>query len=182
LRDRLMVGDGPKRDLDPFPFSSTSKSPTPRMQHFYQTSHLPDNLFERADRMMMAAAVEGRMPFMDVELADLVASFDESFYASGKGGKRILRSAMSDIVPAAILHRRKVGFRVPIGVWFRTTMRTYVSDLLLDPKAHTASILDRQTIGRTLSEHDNAQKNHESAIRTLINLEGFLRGFQAHTV
>ncbi len=182
LRDRLVAGNSPQRKLDEFPFSSASRSPTRRMQHFDQTSYLPDNLLERADRMMMAAAVEGRMPFMDVELADLVASFDEDIYTAGKGGKRVLRAAMTGILPNEILHRGKVGFRVPIGVWFRTTMRAYVSDLLLDPKAHIAALLDRETVVRTLSEHTSAQKNHESAIWTLVNLEEFLRGFYAGAV
>ena len=182
LRDRLLAGHGEERVLDPFPFSSTSISPIRRMQHFDQTSYLPDNLLERADRMMMAAAIEGRMPFMDVALADLVAGFDSEFYAGGRGGKKVLRAAMADVLPQAILHRKKVGFRVPIGVWFRTSMRNYVGDLLLAPNARIAGILDHGAISTILAEHKAGRRNHESAIWTLINLEEFLRSTSAQAV
>ncbi|MEI9995399.1 MAG: asparagine synthase (glutamine-hydrolyzing) [Rhizomicrobium sp.] len=176
LRDDLLAGRGERRALDEFPFSSRSASAIRRMQHFDQTSYLPDNLLERADRMMMAAAIEGRMPFMDVALAETVAGFDESFYAQGRGGKRVLRAAMAGVLPAETLHRKKVGFRVPVGVWFRTSMRSYVTDLLLAPDARIAGMLDRQCVARVLAEHEDGRKNHESAIWTLINLEEFLRG------
>ena len=50
-----------------------------RVLFFDQTSWLPDNLLERGDRMMMAGSIEGRMPFMDVELARVVARFPDHF-------------------------------------------------------------------------------------------------------
>ena len=64
---------------DPYPFSSQLLSSLRRTLFFDQTSWLPDNLLERGDRMMMAGSIEGRMPFMDVVLASVVARFPDKF-------------------------------------------------------------------------------------------------------
>jgi len=175
MRDKLLPGYVENGTMDSFPFSSPSASPTRRMQLFDQTSYLPDNLLERADRMMMAAAIEGRMPFMDTEFAKTVATFDDSLVASGRGGKRVLRHAMRDLLPDNILHRKKIGFKVPVGLWFRTSMRDYVQDILTGPNSRSSQILNVRYVKQILAEHNSNRKDHDSAIWTLVNLEEFLR-------
>src|ERR1700733_4116138 len=113
---------------DLFPYSSGIESSLRRTLFFDQTSWLPDNLLERGDRMMMAGSIEGRMPFMDTELAKLVARFPDSFLIGCKGGKAVLRETMKAVLPPRILSRKKVGFRVPFDEWCRGPAR----DLLLD--------------------------------------------------
>jgi hypothetical protein len=54
-------------------------------------------------------------------------------------------------------------------------MRDYVHDLLVEPNARTATILNHDLVQDMLTEHDAAEKNHESAIWTLLNLKKFLR-------
>ena len=69
---------------DPYPFSAHMGSQLRRTLFFDQTSWLPDNLLERGDRMMMAGSIEGRMPFMDTELAAVVARFPTSSLSDAK--------------------------------------------------------------------------------------------------
>ena len=92
---------------DPFPFSSKFLSSLRRILFFDQTSWLPDNLLERGDRMMMAGSIEGRMPFMDVELANVVARFPDRFLMGAKGGKAVLRASMEKRLPRGTLYRKK---------------------------------------------------------------------------
>ena len=94
-----------------------------RTLFFDQTSWLPDNLLERGDRMMMAGSIEGRMPFMDVVLAGVVARFPDHFLIGAKGGKAVLRASMEKLLPAEILHRKKIGFRVPLAMGEGTLSR-----------------------------------------------------------
>ncbi len=124
--------DGPPaaRALDQTPFAAGIASPLKRMLHFDQTSWLPDNLLERGDRMMMAGSIEGRMPFMDKELAALVARFPDRFLTGAPKGKRVLRALAADILPNEIVTRKKVGFRVPVEQWFRTGLAERMRDLL----------------------------------------------------
>ena len=103
--------------------------------------------------MMMAGSVEGRMPFMDTELARAVARLPDKFLLSGKGGKLVLRMAMKGILSDTILHRKKVSFRVPISGWMQGPYQAFVREQLTGASALTAHIFDRNsgraTGGRT---------------------------------
>jgi len=111
-RDRLSVlrlnstqgADSPPFDADP------RGSALRRILYFDQTSWLPDNLLERADRMAMAASIETRAPFLDHELTSFVSSLPDSFRVRGLRSKWILREAGKKLIPERILTRPKVVF------------------------------------------------------------------------
>lgn len=161
---------------DQQPFCSGSNSRLRQMLFFDQSSWLPDNLLERADRMMMAASIEGRMPFMDTKLAAVVSNFPDSFLVKGRGGKRVLRAAFAGILPKEILTRKKVGFRVPIEEWISGPLNVQFSELLRDGSSRIAKLINPvswnpQIIG---------QRQLPGGLRTiwtLANLELFLRTF-----
>ncbi len=148
------------------------------MLYFDQTSWLPDNLLERGDRITMAASIEARMPFMDIDLARLMARLPDRWRIRGFTQKFILRRAMQNVLPPAILNRPKVGFRVPINEWFRGPMRGFVRELIEAPGSFARTLCDRGTIDRTLAEHESGRQNHEKLIWILVNLELFQRQFR----
>jgi asparagine synthase (glutamine-hydrolysing) len=128
--------------------------------------------------MMMAGSIEGRMPFMDTALAGIVARFPDEYLVGGRGGKRVLRAAMSKLLPKHILDRKKVGFRVPIGEWFKGPYREYVKDMLISRTSSVASICDRGALKQVVDEHLVGRQNHEKLLWSLINLEMFIRTFK----
>jgi asparagine synthase (glutamine-hydrolysing) len=163
---------------DPYPFSSPTLSNLRRILFFDQTSWLPDNLLERGDRMMMAGSIEGRMPFMDVELANVVARFPDKFLMGAKGGKAVLRASMRNLLPRGTLYRKKVGFRVPFGRWLRGPYRDFARDMLESEASYIACICNRAKLRNLLREHLEGRQNHERILWSLINLEIFLREFK----
>ncbi|MBS0614014.1 MAG: asparagine synthase (glutamine-hydrolyzing) [Proteobacteria bacterium] len=142
-----------------------------RILYFDQTSWLPDNLLERGDRMTMAASLEARMPFVDHELAAYVSSLPDSWRVRGGQTKRILREAVARLLPREILERPKVGFRVPVNEWFRTTMKDYLIDLLTGPSSHVRDYCRAPVLDRYLREHVQGRQNHEKLLWCLLNLE-----------
>ncbi|MEI9409373.1 asparagine synthase (glutamine-hydrolyzing) [Mesorhizobium salmacidum] len=177
--EALYAGPPQSRDLDPLPFTTDGEiSPLKRMLHFDQTSWLPDNLLERGDRMMMAGSIEGRMPFMDVGLAELVAQFPDAFLTGAPKGKRVLRSLAAQLLPRQILERKKVGFRVPVEQWFRTGMSDQLRDLLQSDSATVRNVCNAREIDRLMSEHLGGAHNHEKILWALANLEQFFRVFR----
>ncbi len=171
-REQLLFEPRSRRPIDPYPWSSRA-SRLKRMLFLDQTSWLPDNLLERGDRMMMAGSIEGRMPFMDTEVARVVASFPDRLLIGGRGGKTVLRRAAKRLLPRDTLTRPKIGFRVPVDVWFRTSLREYLRDNLLGTAARTRSILKEQAVRRLLNEHVEGTQNHEKLLWTLLALEIF---------
>jgi asparagine synthase (glutamine-hydrolysing) len=175
--DRLAARSRPRRAVDPFSFSG-SGSALKRTLLFDQTSWLPDNLLERGDRMMMAAGIEGRMPFMDTALAETVSAFPDRILLGAKGGKAVLRQSVNHLLPEAILKRRKVGFRVPVELWFRTSLRDYLHEHLLGADSHVSVMCDRTRLGQIFDEHVSGRRNHEKLLWALLNLELFTRVFR----
>lgn len=164
--------------VDGLPFDTApGTSALRQLQHFDQTSWLPDNLLERGDRMTMAASIESRMPFMDHELAELVARLPDDCRIRGGQDKWLLREGMRRILPAEILDRPKVGFRVPVNDWFRTTMRDWVHDHLTGTDSRSRDLYDPAELSRILSDHNRGRQNHEKLIWTLVTLELFLRRY-----
>jgi len=166
---------------DLFPYSSGTESSLRRALFFDQTSWLPDNLLERGDRMMMAGSIEGRMPFMDTVLAGVVARFPDEFLTGGKGGKTVLRAAMDKILPPEIVKRKKVGFRVPVGEWFKGPYRDFVQDMLVSESSRVARLISGPKLRGLVTEHLNGRQNHERLLWSLTNLEVFLRAFKVAT-
>ena len=63
------------------------------------------------------------MPFMDTELAALVARFPDKFLVGKPRGKVVLRAAMENTLPPDILHRKKVGFSHTRGPMVSRTLQ-----------------------------------------------------------
>jgi asparagine synthase (glutamine-hydrolysing) len=177
-RERLVGHSAPVLPPDTLPFSIATGSALRRTLFFDQTSWLPDNLLERGDRMMMAGGIEGRMPFMDTRLAAFAATLPDSFLLGERGGKRILRAAMRDVLPKDILSRKKVGFRVPFHAWFRDRLREPLRDMLLGSSAQIAKLCDRTTMQRFFNDHLEGRRNNERILWTLANLELFLQAYK----
>jgi asparagine synthase (glutamine-hydrolysing) len=144
---------------------------------FDQTSWLPDNLLERGDRMTMGASIEARMPFLDHELVAFVSALPDSWRVRGFTTKRVLRLAMRRLLPARILERPKIGFRVPVNEWFRTSMRDYLLEHLSGPGSRTREYYRPAQLQRVLQEHIDGRQNHEKLLWCLLNLEIWQREY-----
>jgi asparagine synthase (glutamine-hydrolysing) len=139
--------------------------------YFDQTSWLPDNLLERADRMTMAASIEARVPYLDHELAQFVSALPDHWRVRGFTGKRILRAAATELLPRPIIERPKVGFRVPVDEWFRGPLRGYLLDHLRDGGSLTRGYYDGQALDALVDEHLEGRQNHDKLLWMLLNLE-----------
>lgn len=148
-----------------------------RILYFDQTSWLPDNLLERGDSMTMAASLEARMPFLDHELAAMASALPDRYRVRGHETKWILRQAAQRILPAHIIDRPKVGFRVPVNEWFRGEMRDYLHDHLLGADSRSVTYYRRDALSKILAEHRQGRHNHEKLLWCLLNLELWKRAY-----
>lgn len=178
-RDELIAFSTQSREVCHSPFSESADNTALRkILYFDQTSWLPDNLLERGDRMTMAASLEARMPLMDHELAQFVSSCPDDYRIYKGNQKWLLRESMKGILPDIILTRRKVGFKVPVSLWFRTTLRECVRDHLQGSDSLTRSYYKAEKLEHYLSEHESGKRNHEKLVWALLNLELFQKQYR----
>jgi asparagine synthase (glutamine-hydrolysing) len=133
-------------------------------------------LLMKQDQMSMAASIESRVPFLDHKLVELTASLPERMKLRGMTTKYILRKSMKGILPEEILTRRKMGFPVPLGSWFRGPFRKIVDEYVLGERATARGIFDPTYLRRLVHEHD-AGANHSERLWMLINFEMWQRQF-----
>lgn len=138
-------------------------------------TYLLDDLLPKVDRMAMAHALEVRSPFLDTALVELALRLPPATKIRGLSLKRVLKTAVADLLPPEILHRRKHGFGIPLDRWFRTDLRGYLDARLRSPSARLRSYLDPGAVDRLVSEHLSGAADHGHSLWTLVTLEEFLR-------
>ena len=78
---------------------------------------LPNDLLTKLDRCLMAHGVEGRVPFLDREIANFALRLPDRLKVRRSLGKFLLREWLRTGLPASKPFSRKRGFTVPVGEW-----------------------------------------------------------------
>lgn len=148
-----------------------------RMLYLDTKIWLPDNLLMKADKMGMAASLEARLPLLDEHLVAYAASIPSHLKVHNWQTKWILKQAFADLLPRPILTRRKMGFNVPTGTWFREGQRAFLSNLLLSEQARSRDLFNASFVEHLLRAHLDGRSNYQAQLFTLASLEIWLRVF-----
>jgi asparagine synthase (glutamine-hydrolysing) len=139
--------------------------------------YLPGDLLVKMDRMSMAHGLEGRSPFLDKKLMQVVARLPGDFKLRDGQLKWILKRALRGILPDEILFRKKKGFSVPLAEWFRGSLRDLSQDLLLGSRCRDRGMFNPKYVARLLTEHQAGKANHEHRLWALLCFEVWCRNF-----
>lgn len=134
-------------------------------------------LLMKQDQMSMSASLESRVPFLDHTLVEFMATLPQRMKLRGLTTKAVLRYAMKDLLPAEILSRKKMGFPVPIGPWFRGPYQNIVEEFVLSPRARERGIFRREFIDRIIGQHQSGEIKHGERIWSMVNFEIWHRIF-----
>lgn len=138
---------------------------------------LPDDLLMKMDKMSMAASLEARVPFLDHELVEFAAGLPLRMKLEGLQGKGILRKLARGVLPKEIIKRKKVGFVVPINVWFRGELKPLLESMLFSSRSIDRGFFDLGYLGKLVKEHTEGKVDHRRELWTLLNLELWMRTF-----
>lgn len=138
---------------------------------------LPDNLLMKGDKMTMAASLEARIPLLDYRLIEYAASIPSSIKIRPFRAKYLLKQAFADFLPEPILARKKMGFNVPTGTWFREGQRAFLTQLLLSERMRSRGILNDACVVRLLRDHLEGRTNYQAQLFILASLELWFRVF-----
>jgi asparagine synthase (glutamine-hydrolysing) len=132
---------------------------------------LADNLLIYGDKMAMAASLEARVPFLDLDLMSIVEGLPAKYKIRGRLQKYILKKAVSKWLPQEILQRKKIGFETPIDQWFGGEMENYVSELLLWKGSACDMFFNLPVIEKMINDHVNKRFNYQRHLFMLISFE-----------
>jgi asparagine synthase (glutamine-hydrolysing) len=149
----------------------TGLDPVTQLLYVNAKTYLAGDLLAKTDRMTMAASLEARSPFLDRPLIEFAVSLPPELKLRGGTTKYVLKRAMEGVVPAGIIHRRKHGFGVPVGRWFRGELAAYLRDVLLSPQALGRGYFRPEAVRRLVEEHQGGRRDHAHRLWSLLTLE-----------
>jgi asparagine synthase (glutamine-hydrolysing) len=140
-------------------------------------TYLPHDLLVKTDVASMAWGLEVRCPFLDHRLVEFARSIPVQLKLSALRGKRILRHAFRDLLPGSVRRRRKMGFGVPLGRWFRGELKGMTEDMLVGGKTSSRGILRPDAVRTLVEEHASSRADHSAKLYALLFLELWFRKF-----
>ena len=101
-------------------------------------TYLTGDILVKVDRMSMANSLEVRAPLLDYRVVEYAASIPSALKYHKGEKKYILKKSFSNLLPAEILYRKKMGFSVPLAQWLRRELRPLAEQCLFRSDAGLA--------------------------------------------
>ena len=137
---------------------------------------LPAGILICADKMSMAASLEQRVPFLDVELMRFVERIPARERVRPREGKRLHRRAMARLLPPEIADRPKHGFTSPFEDWLRESLGDEV-ERRYAPASALSELVDPATVGKLVAAHRSGRADHKMVLYCLLELSEWHRAF-----
>jgi asparagine synthase (glutamine-hydrolysing) len=134
-------------------------------------TYLPGDILVKVDRATMAYSLESRAPWLDHRIVELAFGLPVHFNLNGRSGKYILKKAVEPYLPRDITTRSKMGFSVPLKLWFRTSLKPIFESLVLSPRMEEYVRLAE--VRRVWEEHQSGMWDHTPKLWDLLMLAGW---------
>ncbi|MDE1438047.1 asparagine synthase C-terminal domain-containing protein, partial [Bacillus licheniformis] len=128
---------------------------------------LRGDILVKADKITMANSLELRVPFLDPEVFAIAEGLPHDEKIAHGTTKYALRKALEQIVPAHVLHRKKLGFPVPIRHWLAgTEMFDWAHDTIMH--SQTDHIFAKDAVVAMLNEHREGVVDNSRRLWTVL--------------
>lgn len=129
------------------------------------------------DKTSMAANLEVRVPFLNVELVELAARMPVKMKLNGLKRKYILKKAAEKLLPHDVVWRKKAGFGAPVRAWLRGPLKPMVEDLLSESNVMERGLFDPKEVRRVIDANLSGREDLSLQVFQLLTLELWMREF-----
>ncbi len=151
--------------------SSGSDDDLNRALYVDQASMLPDQVLAFVDRLSMAHSLEVRPPFLDHRLVEFVNRLPGALKIRRGRVKHILKQAVADLLPPALVDRPKEGFLMPINQWLLQGLAPLVDDLLSPVTIRRVGLLDPDAVAGARQGQATGQPGAGDRLWSLVMLQ-----------
>lgn len=137
-----------------------------RQSMYYDQHTFLQSILDRNDRMTMGASIECRVPFLDSKLMEMAGALKTSTLFAHQQGKHVLRQAMGNRLPEAVLRHKKWGFGVPWSQYLRTepSVRQRLRESLDQDPFGGEIPIDKKMIRETVDNFLKGDTRHEKLV------------------
>jgi asparagine synthase (glutamine-hydrolysing) len=114
----------------------------------------------------MAHGLEVRSPLLDHRIVEFACALGNNWKIHNGTTKYLLRHAYRASLPDDILRRKKHGFDVPIGAWFRHELKDLFADTVIN--AACPSYLKRSEITKIWNAHQKQRGDYGVKLWTIL--------------
>ncbi|MFK7924897.1 MAG: asparagine synthase (glutamine-hydrolyzing) [Bacteroidia bacterium] len=158
--------------------ASNTKDYLSRMQELDMQTYMVDDILTKVDRASMLNSLEARVPILDHKVAELSFRIPPSMKLKQGQKKYILREAMRKHLPSSILDHKKQGFSVPLGAWFKDSLKEYMNDRLLSSNSNLSEYLNQDYIRQIVDAHQNGMRDLNGKIWSLVVMDAWLEQYK----
>ena len=133
--------------------------PLARLQDVDLGIYLVDDLLVKTDRASMAHSLEARVPFLDPIVADFALALPTRLKVRGLAKKRLLRKAVTPLLPRSIVQGKKRGFSIPAAAWLRGELEPFARDVLAPDRVRRQGYLRPDIVTRIVDDHVSGRED-----------------------
>jgi asparagine synthase (glutamine-hydrolysing) len=151
--------------------------PLERMLALEKRFFLADHNLTYTDKMSMAAGVEVRVPFLDLDLVNFAQRIPVAMKQSGPQGKWILKKAMEPYLPSDVIYRPKSGFGAPLRRWMRHELRELLGDMLSVESLRKRGLFEPVAVQKLIAANDAGKVDAAYTLLSLLCIEIWCRRY-----
>jgi asparagine synthase (glutamine-hydrolysing) len=136
---------------------------------------LPELFLQKVDVATMAFSLEARCPMTDYRLVEYAMRLPQEFKLRDGHTKYLLKKVLGKYLPAEYIHRKKMGFGVPIAAWLRGPLRNWAQELIHDDGLVDKAWLDRSRLRDLLQQHLSGQREAHPLLWSALMLLCFVQ-------
>lgn len=137
-------------------------------------SWLADDLLVKVDRMSMAVSLEARVPYLDHRLVEKVFALPADWKFGIFSGKKIFKQAVRGLVPETIIARKKAGFTLPLGKWFRSELQELLRERLSEAELSASGIFEPWSVAQLMETHFSGREDMSLHLFSILLLQLWL--------
>ena len=178
LRQGLINHEDIQDDLSP-PQDFDRWHPFAQLQYFEMKVRLSDYITRNLDAASMAYSLEVRVPFLDHQFVEFCTQIPPALKMKRLEEKHMLRRAMSDMLPAEIVRRRKRGLGAPYVQW-TSDLPEFAMDLLSENKLSEKGYFNPKFVVQMIEHHRTGKASYGRQLMGVLGVQLwddlFLRG------
>lgn len=153
-------------------------NPLLSMQLADYRGYMAEQLLMKIDKSTMAYNLEARAPYLSSEIISFSLGLSTAYKIRNFRGKYILKKVAERYFPNEFVHRKKHGFDIPLGDWFRGELRPFVDTSVVQMQRYTR-IFNCEEYAKVVKSHMDGTKNNSGKIWSIVVL---LRWMEAHNI
>ena len=148
-----------------------NKNEIDKTLEFYTKLYLTDNILVKVDRASMMNSLECRAPFLDNNVVDFARKLPNKFKLYKNHTKYILKKSAENLIPLKNIYRKKQGFGVPVGKWFKENAINFNQTKSNKGENKSSVLVSKAMIDKSLKNHKSNRCDNRLTLFNILTLQ-----------